>query len=95
MSVLVTSIARVKDWQALEQLNNETLVGRVKKIRVRCYRVYRNVNDASQALIIVELPDHDAVREVSEALTEQINMLFEGGISTDGIWELTELEGIG
>lgn len=95
MSVIVTSIARIKDWQALEQLNNETLVDQIRKVGVTRYRVYRNVDDASQMLVIAELPGYDTVRDVSETLGEQITRLFERGISVDGVWELTELEGIG
>jgi hypothetical protein len=80
MPSVVTSIARVKDWQALQELSNTTLVGQARQAGVSHYRVYRNLNDASQALLIFELPSHYAFELMSsEGVNEQVNTLLDKG----------------
>lgn len=81
MSVLYTSIARIKDWQTLEAAlaGGAAPVGRLQ--------VLRNVQDASQVLLLVELPDHEAIQEVSLALEAQVGHLLTGGPLDHRAWE--------
>lgn len=95
MPVLFTTIAHVTDWKALREANRTRLLGRATAAGAKRFQVYRNVNDASQVLIVAELPDHDAVREMSQALAEQLAELRTGSLSDDREWEPTGWEGIG
>lgn len=95
MPVTFTSIVNIKDWKALQELNRETLVNQADKIGATRFQIYRNLNDASQMLIIAEFPDYDALREMIKALNEQFEARLTGGFSDDRVWEKTEWEGIG
>lgn len=95
MPVTFTSIVNIKDWKALQELNRETLVNQADKIGATRFQIYRNLNDASQMLIIAEFPDYDALREMIKALNKQFETLLTGGLSDDRVWEKTEWEGIG
>jgi len=95
MAVTFTSIVNIKDWKALQELNRETLVNQADKIGAMYFQIYRNLNDASQMLIIAEFPDYDALREMIKALNKQFETLLTGGLSDDRVWEKTEWEGIG
>jgi len=94
MPVTFTSIVKIKDWKALQELNRETLVNQADKIGATHFQIYRNLNDASQMLIIAEFPDDDALREMIKALNKQFETLLTGGLSDDRVWEKTEWEGI-
>jgi len=95
MTVLFIAVGRVKDWTALRALNQAVLVGGAKQAGATHYRIYRNVHNASQALFLAELPNHEALQEMVEAMSAQMHALLEGGDSDDRIWEPTEFEGIG
>ena len=68
MSLLLTVIVATRDWKTLREQNQITLVGQAQQARAIRYQVYRNIHDASQALIIAELPDDDALRELRRVL---------------------------
>jgi hypothetical protein len=95
MPVTFTSIVNIKDWKALQELNRGILVNQADKIGATRFQIYRNLNDASQMLIIAEFPDYDALREMIKALNKQFETLLTGGLSDDRVWEKTEWEGIG
>lgn len=95
MAVTLTSIARVRNWQALRRLHGDTLIGQVREAGATRYRVYRNVNDASQVLVIVEHPDHDALHELAATMEAQINALLEDDEFDVRVWELAGWDGIG
>lgn len=95
MSVILTSVARVKDWKALHQLHDETFVGRARAAGAIRFQVFRNVYDASQMLIIAEFPDHDAMQEMWAAMSAEQGVLPEGGVLDEQIWEPTAWVGIG
>ena len=94
MSVIYTAIARVRDWQSLQKLNNDTLVNLAKAIKARHCRIYRNLNDASQAMLIIELADLDEAGEIREALIGQLAALAEIRLTDDRLWEVTDWDGI-
>jgi hypothetical protein len=95
MTVLLTAIITTKDWKALRERNREILLGPAQQAGAIRYRTYRNVHDASQMLIVAELPDDDALRELRQALSEQVGMLAIGDHSDDRTWEPTGWESIG
>ena len=57
MSVLFTAIITTNDWKALREQNPASLVVQAQRAGAIRYRIYRNVYDASQALMITEFPD--------------------------------------
>lgn len=95
MTVLLTTVARVRDWKALQKLHHTVLVGRAREVGVTRYRIYRNTGDAAQALIVAEAPEPDALRDLSRYLDEEIAVLIDGDTIDERIWEPIELEGIG
>jgi hypothetical protein len=94
MAILFTATARVKDWKALQALHRETLLERAKRARASQFQIFRNVNDASRMLMILELPDYDSVRELSRVLLEVISPLLGSGPADDGCWEPTGWEDV-
>lgn len=92
MPVIFTAIARVKDWQTLQKLNNETIVVKARALKARRCQIYRNPNDASQALLWVELPDPDDVPEMRETVVEQLGALTKVRLIDDQTWEPTGWE---
>jgi hypothetical protein len=101
MSVILTAIFRVTNWQALRRLSDQSLVVAARAAGATRYRVCRNVHDAAEALLIAEFESHDAVSQLTGALT-QINQgiarLYSppGGTPPDDrIWEPTMCVAIG
>jgi hypothetical protein len=88
MPVILTALARVRDWQALQELNNH-LVAKAQAIKATRYQIYRNANDASLALLLIELPEPDDVSEMRETLVEQLNVLPKVSLADDRMWEPT------
>lgn len=95
MAVMATWTGRVRDWRALRQLNHETLVAHAREIGATRYRLYRNLRDASELLLVAELPNEDAVRELARALSASLGALVEGGSPDDRTWEVAGFEEIG
>ncbi|MHB8630230.1 MAG: hypothetical protein ACYDBJ_05155 [Aggregatilineales bacterium] len=94
MPIMYTCILRIKDWKAFRTLNQKVLVGQFSRVGALRYRVYRNRNDASQALLAAELPDHDALRDLHDALNQHIDMLNEASLFDEYTWETMGWEGI-
>jgi len=57
MPVLFTAIITTNDWKALRERNRAILVVQAQWAGAIRYRIYRNVHDASQVLMIAEFPD--------------------------------------
>jgi hypothetical protein len=94
MPVIFTALVRVRDWQALQAQNND-IVTRVQAIKATRYQIYRNSNDASLALVLIELPDPDDAGEMRQILVEQLNSLPQVNLTDDRIWEPTDCQTIG
>ena len=77
----------MKDWKALRQCSREVLIDQAQRAGALHYQIYRNIHDASQILIVIELPDDDALRELRRTLAEQISALLEGTRSDERVWE--------
>jgi hypothetical protein len=92
MPVLFTAIITTNDWKELQEWSRTILVAQAQLAGAIGYRMYRNLHDASQVLIIAELPDDDALRELRRALYEQVGALAAGD-SAD--WEPNGWESIG
>lgn len=94
MAIVLTWIARVTDWRALQRLNRETLLDRAREAGARRYQLYRNVKDASQLLVVAELLDYEAAHELGRAVEDQLGGVLIGEAADDRMWEATGLEGI-
>jgi hypothetical protein len=94
MPVLFTAIITTNDWKALRERNRAILAVQAQQARAIRYRIYRNVHDASQVLMIAEFPDDDALHELRLALYEQIGVLAAGGNPDERTWEPTGWEDI-
>jgi len=64
MAVVLTAVARVRDWRALRRLADGLLGERARAIGATRLTVYRDAADASLALIAGEFPDREAVLEL-------------------------------
>lgn len=94
MPVILTAFAQVKDWQALEELNNG-IVTKAQTIKaIRC-QIYRNAYDASLALLLIELPEPDDVGEMRVILIEQLTTLAKVNLTDDQVWESTGWQAVG
>lgn len=89
MPTVLTCIAQVKDWKALQEVFQSALLAQARQVGARRFQIYRNTQDAAQALIVAELPDQDALRELRRALNEQVAGPCLRGPFADGVWELT------
>ncbi|SRR5258708_38353071 len=87
MAVVLTFVARVRDWKRLQAVSRETLIGRAKEVRATRYEIYRNTTDAAELLIVAEFPDHDAAREMRQILYDQLASLLTGRPPDDRFWE--------
>lgn len=92
MPVIFMAIARVEDWQSLKKINNDSIVVKARALNSEHHQIYRNPNDASQALLWIELPDPDDVCEMRETVFEQLNALGKVSLIDDRIWESTGWE---
>jgi ketosteroid isomerase-like protein len=93
MPILVTSIVKITDWQAWREAHRERLLHHAKQSGAQRYQIYRNVNDASQTLVVAEFADYDSARELSKALGE-ISELLTSSVITECMWEPTGWEDI-
>ena len=93
MPVILTVLARVKDWQAFQEVN-QTLVTRARAINASHYQICRNANDASLALLLIELPELDDAAEMRQVLAEQLHLLPKVSLTDDRLWEPTGWQAI-
>lgn len=63
MPIAFTSRARLKDWKALQELHETTLLERAKACGASRFGFYRNAHDAAQFLLIAEFGATDGLRE--------------------------------
>jgi hypothetical protein len=95
MTVLLTTMAQAIDWQAVEQCHGEALVACARANGATRYRLYRNVRDATQVLLVAELPDDDAARDLVRETGTRLGGLIVGGVPDDRLWEAIGTTGIG
>ena len=87
--VVWTAIAEVRDWKAI-RCRHQALVERLEgEMGALSFRTYRNVNNASQLLIIAAFPDYDTLREIVDGRGNGIGLLLEAGAVDERIWEAT------
>src|SRR5690349_18919274 len=72
MAVVLTCVARVRDWKRLEAIHRERLFGRVQAMGARRYQIYRNAADAAEVLLVAELPHQAAAVEIGQVLREEL-----------------------
>lgn len=94
MPVVYMAIVNVRDWQALRKLNDEIFVSKARLLHARCFQIYRDPSNPSQALLWVELPDLDDVYEMRETVVEQVKMRPNLNFTDDWLWEPIDLVAI-
>jgi hypothetical protein len=92
---MYTAVVRVADWQAWQRLSDETLIALARQAGATRYRIFRNLHDAAEALLIAEFPDYEAVRRMGEDTEARVAPLLGGGVADDRIWELVGCAVIG
>ena len=83
MPSVFMAIARVKDWKAIQRLNDEELLKNVHRVGATRYRVYRNLEDASQMLLTIEVPHLDDLND----LIARFSVLSKENILESSVWE--------
>ena len=101
MSIVLTTIFRVRNWKALRQFSDRTLIGCARVAGATRYQVYRNVHDAAEALLIAEFSNHDAIAQLNNAMVQinkdaiaQRELPHRGYLPDDRVWESTECSAI-
>jgi hypothetical protein len=89
VTVLIATTARVKDWKALQNAWRATSEGQARRTESALIRLYRNAYDASQALLVIELPDLEGLSEIGEIISEAVRAQLEGACD-ERIWEAIE-----
>lgn len=72
MAIVFTTTFRVRNWGALRQVHREQLLAAARAVGARRCQVYRNRDDASQALLLAELPDEEVLGELRRSLHENL-----------------------
>lgn len=83
MAVVFTAILRVRDWPALRRLSDELLIVYARAAGARRYRLYRNVHDAAEALLLVEIGSAEALLPLRDALLHR-DSLVSGELASGG-----------
>lgn len=95
MPVILTAMFRVTNWQALLRFSDQSLIVAARAAGATRYRLYRNVHDAAEALLIAELANHEAVARLTGALArlnQGVARLHDspvGSTGEDRVWEPT------
>jgi hypothetical protein len=101
MSVILTAIFRVTNWQALRRLSDQSLVVAARAAGATRYRICRNAHDAAEALLIAEFASHDAVSQLTGAFAQispgvaRLSSPSGGDLPDDRVWEPTMCLAIG
>ena len=97
MFVILTAMFRVKDWKALRCFSDQNLIAYARTAGASRYQIYRNIHDAAQALLIVEVSSHGAMVQINNAIMQMSNhailqpdLAHRGDDLDDRIWEPTE-----
>lgn len=97
MVVILTAMFHVKDWKALRYFSDQNLIAYARVAGASRYRIYRNIHDAAEALVIVEVSSHRAMAQISNALMQmckqaivQPGLAYRSDGLDDRIWEPTD-----
>jgi hypothetical protein len=91
MPVVYMAIVSVKDWQALQKLNNEIFMPKAKVLNARCYQICRDPSNPARALLWAKVPDLDDAHEMRETVVEQVKMMPNLNLADDWLWESIDL----
>ena len=97
MFVILTAMFRVKDWKALRCFSDQKLLAYARVAGASRYQIYRNIHDAAEALLIVEVSSHGAIVQINNAIMKmskhaivQPHLPHRSDVLDDRIWEPTE-----
>ena len=95
MASVLTCVARVRDWHALRELHRQALLDQAREAGATRFRVFRNVRDASLALLVAEGPESEALEELARALGARLQALPGAQPADDRLWEAADWETLG
>lgn len=95
MTKLTTFKGQIHDWQALRELHDEVLLPQAQALGAQRFRVFRNVKNAAEMLIVVELHAYDDAQEIAHFLAAQLLPLHLPGSGAKAIWEDMDWAGMG
>ena len=97
MFVVLTAMFRVKDWKALRCFSDQNLIAYARTAEASRYQIYRNIHDAAEALLIVEVSNHGAMVQINNAIMQmckhasvQTDLPYRSDALDDRVWEPTE-----
>jgi hypothetical protein len=101
MFVILTAMFRVKDWKALRYFSDQNLIAFARVAGASRYQIYRNIHDAAEALLIIEVSSQSAMAQMSNAIAQmcrhaivQRDPAYRGDVLDDRIWEPTDCTAI-
>ncbi len=91
MPTVFMAIARVRDWKAVQRLSEEDLLDYMWRAGATRCHLHRNLEDASQLLLIIEAPYRDDLDRV----IAQFHALFKQDVIESSVWEVVVATGTG
>jgi len=86
MPVILASSCKLKDWKALRRVHEGVLTEQARACRARRYGIYRNVNDATQVLLIAEFMELEQGNEFLQVWLEVCGSLC-NDVPNHIVWE--------
>ncbi len=97
MFAILTAMFRVKDWKALRYFSDQNLIAYARVAGASRYQIYRNIHDAAEALVIIEVASQSAMAQMSNAIAQmckqaivQPDLTYRSDVLDDRIWEPTD-----
>jgi hypothetical protein len=97
MVVILTAMFRVKDWKALRSFSDRNLIAYARVAGASRYQIYRNIHDAAEALVIIEVSSHSGMAQISSVIAQmckqaivQPDPTYRSDMLDDRIWEPTD-----
>ena len=87
MPLMLTYQARSRNWKNLQAVSREILAPQARGVGAQRYQLYRNTQDATELLIVIEVADGDAGSELCKALNDQLAGLLAGSEPDSRFWE--------
>ncbi len=83
MPAVFLAITRVRDWKAVQRRSDDELLRGLRQVTATCCHLHRNLEDASQMLLIIEAPCRDDLDEV----IPRFHVLFGQDVLESSVWE--------
>lgn len=87
MPVVISAIVRLEDWGPGVQTSHERLSGCALRAGATRCLLLRNLHDAAEALLLIDLPDHDALRVLSVDVSGERDELLSDCMARCRVWQ--------